>query len=368
MLELGPDNVVGWLHDQGHLPRGAVARAELLSGGVSNVVLRIRPDDASDFVVKQSRERLRTEAAWFSRLDRIWREADVMRDLEPLTPPGFVPRVLFEDRGSYAFGMQAVPDSHTVWKSELLAGDFDRGIAARLGAVTRQIHRSTAGANAASFRRKYGDREVFEQLRIDPFYRRVAAAHPDLAARIAELIERTLATSGCLVHGDLSPKNLLVTRMGADTDLAPGHLPQLTLVDYEVAHYGDPAFDIGFLLSHLLLKAVHHGAGAPDRGGEVVGLARTFWTAYKMPEDAGGPAAGQNPAIDVREIERRAVPHLAACMLARIDGTSRIDYLPESEQQNFVRLFAHRILLDAPGTVSEVLGALEQALTLAIRN
>jgi 5-methylthioribose kinase len=236
MLELGPQNVVGWLYDRKYLPRGSAARADVLSGGVSNVVLRIRPQVGPDFVVKQSRERLRTEAEWFSRLDRIWREADVMRDLEPLTPPGFVPRVLFEDRGSYMFAMQAVPDSHTVWKSELLAGDFDSGIAARLGAVTRQIHQSTAGAQAEPFRRKYGDREVFEQLRIDPFYRRVAAAHPDLKAPIAELIERTLATSGSLVHGDLSPKNLLVTRLGADADSSPDQFPQLTLVDYEVAH------------------------------------------------------------------------------------------------------------------------------------
>lgn len=358
MLELGPDNVVGWLHDRGHLPAGSVARAELLSGGVSNVVLRIRSDDGPDFVVKQSRERLRTQAEWFSRLDRIWREADVMRDLEPLTPPGFVPRVLFEDRGSYMFAMQAVPDSHTVWKSELLAGDLDCSIAARLGAVTRQIHRSTAGAEAASFRRKYGDREVFEQLRIDPFYRRVAAAHPDLHARITELIERTLGTSACLVHGDLSPKNLLVTRIGADADPTRDHLTQLTLVDYEVAHYGDPAFDIGFLLSHLLLKAVYHAA----RGGEVIGLARTFWEAYGARMDADGSAAEQDPAIDIRALEGRAVPHLAACMLARIDGTSRIDYLPEPDQQNFVRSFARRTLLNPPAHLTSVFEWLERDL------
>ena len=358
MLELGADNVVGWLRDRGHLPAGCPAQAEVLSGGVSNVVLRIRPEDGPDFVVKQSRERLRTEAAWFSRLDRIWREADVMRDLEPLTPPGFVPRVLFEDRGSYAFGMQAVPAAHTVWKSELLGGDFDGCIAARLGAVTRQIHQSTAGAEAASFRGKYGDREVFEQLRIDPFYRRVAAAHPDLNARISELIEQTLATSDCLVHGDLSPKNLLVTRGGAAGGPDPDELPHLTLVDYEVAHYGDPAFDIGFLLSHLLLKAVYHAS----RGGEVIGLARTFREAYGGRTEAGGLAAEPEPATEVQELEGRAVPHVAACLLARIDGTSRIDYLPEPERQEFVRSFARRILLEGPRSLTSVFETLERAL------
>jgi 5-methylthioribose kinase len=257
MRELDSDNIIGWLREHGHLPADAPARAESLSGGVSNVVLRIHTADGPGFVVKQSRERLRTEAAWFSRLDRIWREADAMRDLGPLAPPGFVPRVLFEDSENYEFRMQAVPDAHVVWKGELLAGRFDAGIARRLGAAIREIHRATSGAGSAVFRERYADREVFDQLRIDPFYRRVAERHTDLRPRINALIDRTLAISGCLVHGDLSPKNLLVTRSiqaGTPADPASREPPQLTLVDYEVAHYGDPAFDVGFLLSHCCSK------------------------------------------------------------------------------------------------------------------
>src|SRR5579863_2172396 len=133
MLEIHPDNALDYLHTRGVLEFGDSARVESLAWGVSNVVLRITPENVQAFVIKQSRTQLRTKDPWFSRLDRIWREAQVLRVLESVLPPGVVPRVLFEDRENFLFAMEAAPASHVVWKQLLLEGHTDVLIARQLG-------------------------------------------------------------------------------------------------------------------------------------------------------------------------------------------------------------------------------------------
>src|SRR5947208_9027537 len=110
------------------------ATAEVLSGGVSNQVLRITTSGRR-FVVKQSRPRLRTRDAWFSDLDRVWREQEVMQVLRPLLPEGVVPAVLFADRPNYLFAMSHAPPDARVWKETLLAGEVDLKLGEYVGAV-----------------------------------------------------------------------------------------------------------------------------------------------------------------------------------------------------------------------------------------
>ena len=137
MHELDAHNVLDYLHATGRLAPDVNAAVVPLAWGVSNIVLRITPTSGPDMVVKQARERLRTRADWFSRLERIWTEASLMRMLGPLLPEGTVPAVLFEDRPNYVFGMEAVDPRHTVWKADLLAGRVDASMAPRLAQIPR---------------------------------------------------------------------------------------------------------------------------------------------------------------------------------------------------------------------------------------
>ncbi len=340
MIELDPANVVDYLRSTGRLEPGTTAEARLLAWGVSNVVLRIHISAGEDVVIKQSRKRLRTEVPWFSRLDRIWREMDVMQTLSTLLPEGMVPRVLFDDRDNYLFAMQAVDADHTVWKAELLTGKVEPSIAATMGDSLAAIHAGTAGD--ADLQERWGDRDFFTQLRVDPFYRRVAGVHADLRPVLEELIDEMFQTAICVVHADFSPKNILVTKQG------------VSLVDYETAHYGDPAFDLGFFLSHLLLKTVLHAA----RCSEFLDLARIFWRRYI----AGlGDLTHTGPFAE-RTLERRTIRHLAGCMLSRIDGTSPIDYLPRPESQDLVRTFCRQLFLDSPQRLEMAFRLLENEL------
>ena len=311
-----------------------------LAWGVSNVVLRIDAQGDS-FVLKQSREQLRTAAPWFSRLDRVWREVAVMRLLGTILPPGVVPRVRHEDRENYLFTMDAAPADHVVWKQALLEGRADPSVAERLGEFLGTVHRETHPVPQGSPTDvDLSDTDVFHQLRVDPFYRRIADVHPDLRLPIEAMLAEMEASKLCLVLADFSPKNVLV------------HSGGITLVDFETGHYGDPAFDLGFFLSHLLLKTLRHA----DRFAEFAGLTEVFWSRYWRTLGSGSFPSG----MQRRDLFRRTMPHLAGCMLARVDGTSPVDYLTPSLAAR-VRIFTRRLLLAPPKDWSEALERLAAA-------
>ena len=177
MTELTPDNVVDYLRRRGWIgPAGATAR--ILGGGVSNIVLRVDLSGQPPFVIKQCRERLRVAMEWLAPLDRIWTESATLGVLQDILPEGTVPRVLFEDRTNYLFAMTCAPDDAVTWKSLLMEGRVNPEIAARLGTILGTIHAD--GSTHPALCGTLADTSLFEELRVDPYYRTVARRHPDL--------------------------------------------------------------------------------------------------------------------------------------------------------------------------------------------
>jgi aminoglycoside phosphotransferase (APT) family kinase protein len=340
MNELTPETTADYLRRQGWLAESVSAEVTALAWGVSNVVYRVNPSRGEPFVLKQSRGQLRTRDPWFSRLDRIWREAEIMRCLEPRLPPGVVPKVLFEDRENYLYVMEAAPADHIVWKQRLLEGTAESWIAEFLGTCLAALHRETAFHE--ELHEQFRDVEVFVQLRVDPFYRRVAQADSGIGPQIEQMIAAMDSHRVCVVHADFSPKNVLVAGR------------QIILVDYETGHYGDPAFDLGFFLSHLLLKSILHRA----RWTEFADLTRAFWKTYLQ----GILPLASRPEFHPELLTKRVSAHLAGCMWARIDGTSKVDYLPASDDQQRVRNFSRDLLLRPSGDWEEILEGLRNRL------
>ncbi len=327
MREVVPETAADYLRAQGRVPEGRAVAVSALGWGVSNVVMRVDIEGEAPIVLKQSRERLRTEATWLSRLDRIWTETAALRLLAAVLPVGAVPRVLFDEPEDYLFAMTCAPADSVVWKEPLLAGKADPGVARRAGAMLGAMHAGSVGHPALAG--PLAATVVFDQLRVDPFYRTTARAHPELAPRLDALIAGLAGPpETTFVHGDFSPKNLLVHSQG------------LTAVDFETAHAGDPAFDLGFFLSHLLLKAFR---AAPDAGPSLA-LIRAFWESY---------LEGTGLGMDSDRV-RRACEHAAACALARVDGKSPVDYLDE-RQKGQVRRFAVATLRARPGGWDDLL-------------
>lgn len=319
MWEITADTATDYLRRMQRIPAGEAVTIIPLAWGVSNCVLRVEPESAAPFVLKQSRSRLRTADPWFSRLDRIFREAEVLRWLSARLPAGVVPQPVFEDRENFVMAMEAIRPDHVVWKQLLLEGTVDLALARQLGAVLGTLHAESAAVRdeLASWQ----DREVFEELRIEPFYRRLMMRHPEVATELKTLIDRTYESLICLVHADFSPKNILI------------HADGISLVDFETAHLGDPAFDLGFFLSHLLLKGVYHH----PQSGPLMDVARAALTGWRERVRQSANAT----ELTSPDLSERAATHTVACLLARIDGASPVDYLVgDDARQAFVRQHA----------------------------
>lgn len=329
MRLLDEHNAAAYLRETGRVGADEPLDVQFLSGGVSNVVLYVRrpasPD--GDFVLKQARAQLRVPQPWFCSVERIWREVAVLRLCERLLAAPdertgtvvHLPRILFEDRDQYAFGMTAAPLGHATWKQQLLAGEVRADIAGACGRLLGRLHASTWEEPQVS--RDLEDRQFFDDLRLDPYYRQVARVHADLARPIDELLASVECHRRALVHGDFSPKNLLVWPGG------------LMLIDCEVGHFGDPAFDLGFFLTHLVLKSLHFTA----RFDEYFALTTEFWTDYR------NTLAVRIGDEEWRALEGRAQRNLAGCLLARVDGKSRVEYLTRAAP---IRAVARSLLLE----------------------
>lgn len=320
VMELNEENAAQYLKSRGILAR----RVTELGGGISNVVLLVETSGDS-FILKQSLSQLRVKEKWLADRSRIFREMESLIDSASILPKGSAPEVLWSDKANYLFAMTAV--SGLCWKSDLMAGSVDSVIAARVGALLGCLIRETWASEA--LRAKYGDLTAFEQLRIDPYYRTIATRHPDVRSQVLSVVEDMKQRKLCLVHGDFSPKNIMVAG------------DRVALIDFEVVHFGDPSFDAAFCLSLLLLGWFYQ----PSLRTEREQVARAFFDALRttLPPQAGA------------YFEKAMLRHLGCLMLARIDGKSPVEYLPEESIQDRVREIAKQLIVQCPETLEECL-------------
>ncbi len=286
---------------------------DTLPGGVASDV-RVVQTPEGPVVVKQALGKLKVAADWRSDPARSAVEVAALRVAAELLGQDAVPRVIDVDVAANAFSMTLIAPRLRNWKSDLLAGRLDLDTARRAGALLGLLH-------AGSMRRpelaeRFADLTYFNELRIDPFFRRVGARFLELSAHVGRVIAALLSRRSALVHGDFSPKNILAD--GGD----------VVLLDFEVTHWGNPRFDVAFLLAHLLLKRARAGA-ATESFNE---LARVFLHAYA------------EHCADLLDAE--AIEITGALMLARTDGDSPADYLNDLDA-DAIRAHA-RDLLTAP--------------------
>jgi len=292
---------------------GAHTQARLvpLAGGVSSDIFRVETPGAT-FCVKRALPRLKVAADWQVPVDRNRYEIAWLERAAAILP-GAVPKVLGVDPAGGAFAMEwLAPDRHPVWKAELRDGRIDLPTAAAVGERLGRLHAATAGRTDVAA--MFPTDALFHALRLEPYLEATARAHPDLAPVLARLVGTTAGTKLALVHGDMSPKNILVGPAGP------------VFLDAECAWYGDPAFDLAFLLNHLLLK----GAWRPAWRARYVEAFEALVATYRI-HVAWEPWDG---------LERRAAALLPALMLARVDGKSPVEYLVAPEVRDGVRRFA----------------------------
>ncbi|HLY62788.1 MAG TPA: aminoglycoside phosphotransferase family protein [Terriglobia bacterium] len=303
-----------------------------LGGGVSNIVLLVEWPEQPDrrWVAKQSLGKLRVKDDWRADRNRIFREAEAIRMLRPVLGNS-IPELIHLDRNNYLYVMSAAPAGSMTWKESLLVcRRSDTAVAHEVGVLLARLISATEGEKV--IKRRFGSQKNFEQLRIDPYYRTTASRHkqhPGTYRALQNLIEDSSKIRFSIVHGDFSPKNILV------------HGRDIFLIDFEVVHWGDPSFDSGFLLNHLFLKAFHRPQFAPV----YLDAARVFWKALRV-------GMGPEPS---RNFEYMTIRHVGALMLARIDGKSPVEYIQDHKTKQRVRGAAKYILNEPPSRIGDLL-------------
>ena len=210
------------------------------------------------------------------------------------------------------FAMEYVQgDQVYLWKERLLQGNVSTKEAQAVGNTIGGIHASTSHPDFD--RTAFGNHDDFYQLRLDPYLNFTASSHPDVSPRLHGLVADLYQADQVLIHGDVSPKNILFR------DGNP------IILDAECATMGDASFDVAFCLNHLILKAIL----LPSIRGKLLDAALSLWQAYRP------YIRWENPD----QLEQRICTLLPALMLARVDGKSPVEYFNDVQIQ-VVRAFS----------------------------
>ena len=313
-----------------------IISVELLGWGISNTLVKV-VTDTSAFVIKQSLPQLNVEDEWLADVDRIHNEKICIDLLAPVITSGSVPSVLGYDPDNYLFVMTCAPESGVNWKEKLLTGNVSPALAGKAGQILGEIHMfSFSNENVRTL---FANDKSFVQLRVEPYYYFTASKHQDVANIIFDHAQGLLSNKLVLVHGDYSPKNFIV------------HQSDLILLDFEVAHYGNPVFDLAFMLNHLFLKSIHNGSNQD----------LYFEAASKYLQDYR-QVVSANPLLRSYSDEncKELLVQLGCLMLARIDGKSPVEYIVDIDVQDRVRFIAKEIISGKCSDIVSVMNLISQ--------
>ncbi|MCA3279484.1 MAG: aminoglycoside phosphotransferase family protein [Roseomonas sp.] len=311
-----PEAIAAGLAAMGLLAPGQHAQGEALAGGVSSDIWRLTLPDGREICVKRALPKLKVAADWRAPVVRNIYEARWLAEADRALP-GAVPKLLGQDEATGCLAMAFLsPEDHPVWKARLRDGHADAAFAAEVGRRIAAIHAHAAAHPdlAAAFLTD----EIFHAIRLEPYLLATARAHPDFARTLEDIAAVTARSKRTLVHGDVSPKNILCGPQGP------------VFLDAECAWWGDPAFDLAFCLNHFLLKCLW----MPRASAGFMACFEALVASYLAGITWEAPDA----------LEARAARLLPGLFLARVDGKSPVEYLTEDHDKNRVRRVARALL------------------------
>ncbi len=318
-------DIIAALRRLGLVGADEMPAAEALSGGVSSDIWKVTLGTGA-ICVKRALAKLKVAQDWQVPVERNAYEIAWMRVAGEAVPDA-VPRIVAVDDAAKLFAMEFLdPADHPLWKAQLRDGVLSQETAAAVGERLARIHAHTAGR--AEIAARFPTDAIFHAIRLEPYLEATARRHPDLAERLHAVVARTAATRHALVHGDVSPKNILAGPRGP------------VFLDAECAWYGDPAFDLAFCLNHLLLKGVWR---KPDAHGYLAlfdALAAHYFA---------GAVWEPRPAL-----EARVAALLPGLFLARVDGKSPVEYITTDADRACVRRVAIPLIADPPATLAAI--------------
>ena len=329
LLNLAPQtpdqNLINSLQKAGLLESLVDAKFTVLTGGVASEIWKVETDNKT-YCVKRALPKLKVEADWFAPIERNRFEVAWCKIVGDIMP-GSAPQIYYHDEEKMLCCMEFLdPADHALWKDELRDGRGEPIHAENAGRILGRIHSISSSDKA--IQEQFPRIDIFHAIRLEPYLEATASKHPDLKGVLFALSKLTSETRPVMIHGDTSPKNILLGPNGP------------VFIDAECACMGDPAFDLAFCLKHFLLKCLWVSAGREKflKCFEVMVaayLAEVTWE-------------------DRRAVETRTAKLLPGLFLGRVDGKSPVEYITEEGEKNKVRRCATELLVSPPSRLMDV--------------
>ena len=311
---------------------GDVTEVVPLTGGVASDIAMVALADRR-ICVKFALPKLKVAADWHAPVHRNATEYAWLKVAAEQVPDSAV-QLFGRSEAQHGFAMEFLDGADVyLWKSALLDEAPDQGEAARVADMVGRIH--AASAEVGFDRAPFQNRDDFHALRIEPYLTYTAGQHPDLGPQITALADMLYDSGQVLVHGDVSPKNILLRPRGP------------VILDAECATMGDASFDPAFCLNHLVLKA----AQLPGSRDRLLADVSRFRAAYAP------HVTWEAPEV----LEARICRLLPALMLARVDGKSPVEYLDETTRAQ-VRRIAIALIRDPSDRLDDLVARIATEL------
>ncbi len=288
--------------------------------GVSSELWRIDAGDKT-YCLKRALPRLNVAQEWLAPVRRNAEEVRWLRFAASVAPRQ-VPAVVADDaQAGIAILSWFDAARWTNWKVQLMQGLVRPAVGTEMGELLAAVHaRSAAQPELA---KSFDNMDLLSALRLEPFFVAAMDANPEAAHRLREAVDHLTTYRTALIHGDVSPKNILI------------HISRPpVLLDAECACWADPAFDVAFLCAHLFLKSAH----VSRYRAWFYETIRRLLAAYEV--------AAPEP------VNERLLLLVPALLIARVDGKSPADYMNEKVRTK-VRATALRLLLDPSPSIAD---------------
>lgn len=328
MIDLSNQSVLElYLQKKGLVSEGDGHSVHYCNGGVSGIVVFVDRPGKKPLIIKQALAQLKVAEVWKCDPNRMKVEYDSNKIYHKLIPEN-APEVYFYDEENYVYGREAVPETCRMWKEDLMSGLIDFEVARKSIETLNVVHNQCAGNRDVA--KRFSDKTIFYNLRISPYIEFTVRKHPELKDDAERVIQEMTRNGITLVHGDYSPKNIMVQGRA------------ISVLDYEVAHYGHPAFDLAFFFNHMILKSVKF----PELSDTFLNLLQYMYHIY----------FSNVTFMDGKELEDCTVRTLALLMIARVDGKSPVEYLVgDAEKQERVRKIAFQVLKEKADRIADVI-------------
>jgi len=212
-----------------------------ITDGVSSDIWYVK-SKLREFCVKRALAKLTVKEDWFAPVNRSNFEAEYFKTCKNINKLAF-PKILGHDKKKYILAMNWYnKDQYKLWKSSLLKKYIETKDGKRVAEILVKKHAHFF--NKKAIKDKFSNDKTFHAIRIEPYILFTSNSYPQYKKLFDKNIDNLSKNKKTLIHGDFSPKNILI---GKDSPV---------ILDAETACWGDPVFDLAFCNNHIILKSI----------------------------------------------------------------------------------------------------------------